>query len=53
MKMKEEVLREGSFDMWHCMKCDNRFERSVKCTSLPKCPKCKSAKCKYAGQVSR
>ena len=47
-----ELIPEA-FDKWICKNCNNKFERNIKFKSMTKCPKCKSAKLGYIGQVAR
>ena len=47
------VEEHGAFDKWYCNNCKNRYERNVKKVILVKCPKCKSRKISFTGQVAR
>ena len=46
------IEKHGAFDIWHCIKCDTRFEKNIK-VQIPKCPKCNSRRLSYIGQVAR
>ena len=50
--MPKSTEKHGTFDKWHC-KEHGEFERSIKFKSRPKCPKCKTVKLMYIGQVAR
>ena len=51
--MKTIKEKHGAFDIWYCLICKKRYEKGIKLKSIPKCPKCKSAKVSYIGQVAR
>ena len=47
-----KTKKHGAFDIWNC-RIHGKFERSIKLKSIPKCPKCKTTKLTYIGQVAR